>query len=140
MLVALVIGIRIFGKRDLGNLNLVDIVMVLLLGNAVQNAITVGSGKLAVGLVSAGVLLLADRLLGIVYVRSPWLEIRLSGGPTILYDHGKLNRLALRREGLTEEDLLAAARSTGLSELAKVRLAVLEEDGTISIVPEENED
>jgi uncharacterized membrane protein YcaP (DUF421 family) len=137
--VALVVGIRIFGKRDIGDINLVDVVMVLLLGNAVQNAITVGSGKLAVGLVSAGVLLVADRLIGILYVRNPWLEMRMLGGPTILYDHGKLFRLAMQREGVTEEDLLAAARGAGFPDLSKVRLAVLEDNGTISIVPVEDE-
>ncbi|HEX9116372.1 MAG TPA: DUF421 domain-containing protein, partial [Anaerolineae bacterium] len=77
VLVVLVVGLRLAGRRDVGGLNVIDLVLVLLLGNAIQNAITTGSGRLAVGLVSAGVLLLADQLLGGLFVRRPWLEQRL---------------------------------------------------------------
>jgi uncharacterized membrane protein YcaP (DUF421 family) len=137
ILFALVLGIRIFGKRDLGGMNLVDLLLVLLLGNAVQNALTYGSGELAVGIVSAGVLLVADRLMGTLFVRQPWLERTLLGGPTIVVHRGHLDRWAMRREGVTEDQVLAAVRAMGLEGLNQVRLAVLEQDGSISIVPEE---
>lgn len=133
----LVAGIRILGKREVGGLNIIDLVMVLLLGNAIQNAITSGSGSLAVGLVSAGVLLVLDRSLGIVFVRRPWLQQRLFGDPTVLATDGRLDRRAMRHEGVDEDDVLAAMRDLGLDDLSKVRLAVLEADGTISIIPDE---
>jgi uncharacterized membrane protein YcaP (DUF421 family) len=137
VLLALVVGIRIFGKRDLGGMNLVDLLLVLLLGNAVQNAMTYGSGQLAVGLVSAAALLVADRLLGILFVRQPWVERTLLGGPTIIAHHGRLDAWAMRREGVSEAEVLTAVRAMGLERLNQVRLAVLEQDGSISIVPEE---
>lgn len=137
ILCALVLGIRIFGKRDLGGMNLLDLLLVMLIGNAVQNALTYGSGELSVGLVSAGVLLVANRLLGILFVRRPWLERTLLGGPTIIVQHGRLDRWVMRREGVSEDEVIAAARALGLRDLKQVRLAVLEEDGSISIVPKE---
>ncbi len=137
ILVALVIGIRLFGKRDVGGMNLVDLVLVMLLGNAVQNALTSGSGQLAVGLTSAIVLLIIDRLMGILFVRRPWLERRLFGGPTIIASRGRMDRAAMQHEGVDEDELLTAIRAIGLDEVSQVRLAVLEDDGSISIVPEE---
>ncbi len=137
--ICLLIGVRIFGKRGMGNLNIYDIAMVLLLGNAVQNALTNGSGGLLVGIVSAGVLVLSERLLGFLYVRVPWVEDQLTGEPVILYHDGKFDRRAMDREGVEEEEVQAAARSMGLADMSKVRLAVLEDDGTISIIPKEQE-
>ncbi len=137
ILVVLVAGIRIFGKRDVGNMNIVDIVLVLLLGNAVQNALTYGSGQLLVGVVSAGALILIDQFMGILFVRRPWIEQGLYGGPTILANDGVLDPLAMQRQGVEEDEILAAMRATGLHDLSQVRRAVLEDDGTISIIPKD---
>lgn len=137
VLLALIVGIRIFGKRDLGGMNLLDLLLVLLLGNAVQNAMTFGGGSLWVGLVSAGALLVADRLLGILFVRQPWVERTLLGGPTIIAHHGRLDTWAMRREGISPHEVMTAVRGMGLERLNQVRLAVLEQDGSISIVPED---
>jgi uncharacterized membrane protein YcaP (DUF421 family) len=140
VLVALVAGIRIFGKRDVGGLTLIDLVMVLLLGNAVQNALTAGSGHLGVGLVSAGVLLVLDRLMGFLFVRRPWIEKELLGEPTVIGANGQLDERTMRREGVERDDVLTAVREMGLSELSQIRLAVLEPDGTISVIPREDEE
>jgi uncharacterized membrane protein YcaP (DUF421 family) len=139
VLVALVAGIRIFGKQDVGGLTLIDLVMVLLLGNAVQNAMTNGSGNLGVGLVSAGVLLVLDRLMGFLFVRRPWIEKKLLGEPTVIGANGRLDERIMRREGVERDDVLAAVRQMGLSELSQMRLAVLEPDGAISIIPRDDE-
>jgi uncharacterized membrane protein YcaP (DUF421 family) len=140
VVIALVAGLRVVGRRDVGGLNIIDLVLVLLLGNAVQNAITSGSGALAVGLVSAATLLLLDHVLGIVFVREPWLEGRLFGEPVVIASNGRLDTWAMRREGIEEDEVLAAAREQGVADLSQVRLAVLEDDGTISIIPKEHED
>jgi uncharacterized membrane protein YcaP (DUF421 family) len=136
--VCLVVGVRLFGKRLAGGLNILDLLLVLLLGNAVQNAITVGSGELAVGLVSVACLLIIDRLIGILFVRNPFLESRFFGAPTILVTNGKLNPVAMRHEGVSEDEVLTAIHEQGLSDLSQVKLGMLEEDGTISIVPKED--
>lgn len=137
VLLALLIGIRVFGKRQVGGMNLYDLALVLLLANAVQNALTEGSGRLSVGLVSAGTLLLVDRLLGIAFVKRPWLEARLVGTPTVIVNNGRLERARMRREGVSAEEILAAVRQMGLSDIADARLVVLEADGSLSVVPRE---
>ncbi len=137
VLLALLLGIRLFGKRNMGDLDLLDIVFVALLGNAVQNALTYGSGNLGVGLVSAGALLLMDRAIGILFARRPELERRLAGEPTVLAVDGEMDRGAMQREGVSEDEVLTAAREMGLEDQSQIRVAVLEDDGSISIVPKE---
>ncbi len=138
VVLALLAGVRLFGKRQVGGMNIYDLVLVLLLANAVQNAMTQGSGMLGVGIVSAGVLLLLDRFLGVVFVKRPTLEARLVGTPTVIIRDGQLERAHMRREGVTEEEVLAALRGYGVSDPSEVRLAVLEADGSLSVVPREN--
>lgn len=140
VLVALVVGIRIFGKREMGGMSLLDLVVVLALANAVQNAMTLGSGYLGVGIVSGGTLLLLDRVLGLVLVRRPSLERILTGGPVVIIQDGRLQRDHLRREGLTEEEVVGAVRGYGLASLAEVKLGVLEADGSLSVVAIERPD
>src|SRR5579875_937927 len=100
VVLALLAGVRLFGKRQVGGMNIYDLVLVLLLANAVQNAMTQGSGMLGVGIVSAGVLLLLDRFLGVVFVKRPTLEARLVGTPTVIIRDGQLERAHMRREGV----------------------------------------
>jgi uncharacterized membrane protein YcaP (DUF421 family) len=137
VLLALLVGIRLFGKREMGSMTVFDLVVVLALANAVQNAMTKGSGVLAVGIVSAGTLLVVDRLLATVFVRKPSFEAQLTGVPVVIVQDGRLERAPMQREGITTEEVMAAVRSYGLNALDQVRLGVLEADGTISIVPTE---
>jgi uncharacterized membrane protein YcaP (DUF421 family) len=134
VLVALVLGIRVFGKREMGGMTVIDLVVVLALANAVQNAMTLGSGVLLVGIVSGGTLLLLDRLLGLALVRRPSLERFLTGGPVVIIQNGELQRDQMRREGLTVEEVMGAVRGYGLATLAEVKLGVLEADGSLSVV------
>jgi len=135
VVLALLAGVRLFGKRQVGGMNIYDLVLVLLLANAVQNAMTKGSGMVGVGIASAGVLLLFDRFLGIVFVKRPSLEARLVGTPTVIIKDGQLERAHMRREGVTEEEVLAALRGYGVDHPSEVKLAVLEADGSLSVVP-----
>jgi uncharacterized membrane protein YcaP (DUF421 family) len=136
VLVALVIGIRLFGRRQLGGMNVYDLVLVLALANAVQNAMTEGSGEVGVGLVSAGTLLILGRALAAAFVRRPALESQVVvGAPTIIASDGQLDPVAMRHEGVSEAEVLAAVREYGLSGLSDVKLAVLEVDGSLSVVP-----
>jgi uncharacterized membrane protein YcaP (DUF421 family) len=135
VLFALLVGIRLFGKREMGGMTVFDLVVVLALANAVQNAMTKGSGALAVGIVSAGTLLVVDRVLATAFVRIPTLESQLTGLPVVIVQNGRLEPEPMRREAITIDEVMAAVRSYGLNALDQVRLAVLEADGTISIVP-----
>jgi uncharacterized membrane protein YcaP (DUF421 family) len=140
ILIFLIAALRLLGKRQTGGMNVFDLVLILAIANAVQNAMTEGSGRLAVGLVSAGTLLFLGRVLGLMFLRRPSVEARLVGSPTILVSNGRLDEAALQREAVTQDELLAALRQYGLADLSDVKLAVLEVDGTLSVIPKERSD
>ena len=137
VVLCLIAGIRFSGRRVGGGLNLLDLLLVLLLGNAVQNALTQGSGDLIVGIVSVVTLLLIDRLFGNLFVRRPFLESRFFGSPTVLVSQGRLNRPGMRHEGISEDEIMTAVHEQGLGGLGQVKLGVLEENGAISIIPKD---
>ena len=137
--VALVIGIRAFGKRNIGEMNILDLAMILLIGNAIQNAITYGSGQLGVGLVSAVTLLVLDQVMGMLFIRFPKVEDIIIGEPTILFIDGKFDRREMKRQGISENKVRMAARERGFNRMRDIHLAVLEEDGQISIIPKSNQ-
>jgi uncharacterized membrane protein YcaP (DUF421 family) len=128
-------GLRLLGKRQLAQVNIYDLVLIMALANAVQNAMTAGRGELTIGIVSAGMLLLIGHWLSGVLVRHPNLHDRLIGAPTVIITDGHLARDNMRREHLTEEQVLAALRQHGLSEPGEAKMAVLEVDGSLSVVP-----
>jgi uncharacterized membrane protein YcaP (DUF421 family) len=133
----LFIGYRLFGKRMAGQMNIYDLAMVMAVSNAVQNAMTGGRGDLQVGLyASAGVIVLAWGLTKL-FVKRPKIEKRLVGVPTILVNDGQVLEDRLHKERVTDNELMEAVRQHGLASADEVRLAVLEVDGSISIVPKE---
>ena len=132
---ALIIGVRVFGKRNVGEMNLLDLAMILLIGNAIQNAITYGSGQLWVGVVAAATLLILDQLLGKLFTRYPTIEDIIIGDPTILLMDGVFDHQEMMRQGITVDKVQMAARGRGITDLDEIHLAVLEENGEISIIP-----
>jgi uncharacterized membrane protein YcaP (DUF421 family) len=128
-------GLRLLGKRETSQLNVYDLAMLLALANAVQNAMTGGKGNLAVGLVTSSVLVLVAWGVTKLIVRKPGLERALVGSPTILIHRGTILPGRLRRQGVSLEELQAAARGYGISDLASVHTCVLEVDGSISVIP-----
>ncbi len=137
VVLVLILFVRVLGRRDVGEMNLLDIICILLVGNAVQNAMTYGSGSLAVGIASAMVLLLLDRGIGMLINRFPKLEKAMFGEAVIIYVDGALNRTAMERQGVEYDELMTAVREQGLSDLKQVHLAVLEDNGEISIIPKD---
>ncbi|MBV8220375.1 MAG: DUF421 domain-containing protein [Solirubrobacterales bacterium] len=134
--VFLVLGLRLFGKRSLGQMNIYDLVLVVVLANAVQNAMVGNDTTLAGGLVSAVTLLLLNWLMSNLIARSPRAEQVMVGSPEVLVNHGHLITANLRRQGIPKDQVMEALREHEIDDLAKVRLAVLEADGTISVVPD----
>lgn len=135
---ALDIWIRLAGRRHAGELNMYDILVVLIIANAVQNAMTKSSGKVTVAFVSAGTLIVSGWLIAKVIAKWPLLEERLMSAPTVVVQDGQMIQKSMRHEGVTEVELRTAMRKQGLVDLTDVRLAVLEMDGVISVVPKEN--
>jgi uncharacterized membrane protein YcaP (DUF421 family) len=131
----LIAGLRFLGKRQLGQMNIYDLALVMLVANAVQNAMTEGDGHLAGGIVCAGTLLLLGAVLTYVFLRQPRLEQRLVGIPTVIIRDGEIQREAARRERVTHDEIMQVLRGHDICEVCDVRLAVLEADGTLSVVP-----
>lgn len=132
---ALLVGLRLAGKREIGSMTPFDLVVLLVLSNAVQNAMVGTDTSLTGGLVAAATLLLLNRLVGRLGLRHPWLQRGLLGTPTLLVHEGQLIEEHLRREGVTEDEVLQALREHGVDELNAVKTAILEVDGTISVIP-----
>jgi uncharacterized membrane protein YcaP (DUF421 family) len=128
--------LRVFGRRQLVQLSALDLIVVLLLGSAVETAMIHGDLSLPAGLVSAGTLIVLNRLLTWVFLQSPRLSQLVNGGPILLVHDGRVLDDHLKRVGLTRPDLDAALRGRGFAGPAGVREAVLETDGTISVVAE----
>jgi uncharacterized membrane protein YcaP (DUF421 family) len=131
---ALLVGLRLAGKRELGQATTFDLVVVLVIANAVQNAMVGPDVSLNGGLLAAGTLLAANWAVGRLGLRSARLRERLTGSPVLLVHDGNLLAEPLRREGIGEDEVRQALREHGVDDLAEVKLAVLEVDGTISVI------
>lgn len=131
----LLAGLRLAGKREIGQMTPFDLVVLLVVSNAVQNAMVGADTSLTGGLVSALTLLLVNTVVSRLGVRSAWLRRETVGSPTLLAHEGRLLDEHLRREGLTADEVLQALREHGIDDLSAVKTAVLEVDGTISVIP-----
>ncbi len=136
---ALLVGLRLGGKRQLGQMTPFDLVIILLIANAVQNAMVGPDTSVTGGLIAAGALLLANAALARFRNRIPWLRKAVEGDPIVLVSDGSPVTRLMEREGVDVAELEQAAREHGLEGLADVKQAVLEIDGTISIVPRSSE-
>jgi uncharacterized membrane protein YcaP (DUF421 family) len=135
--IALLIGIRVAGKRELGQMSPFDLVVVLVIANAVQNAMVGSDTSLTGGLLAAFVLLLVNWIVGRLRLHIPWLERDLTGHATLLVNNGHFIESNLRREGVDEDEVYMAMREHGVDKIDQVEIAILEIDGTISIVPKQ---
>ena len=133
--IAVVVGLRLSGKREIGQMTVLDFVVLLLLANAVQNAMVGADTSLFGGLLAGGTLLFLNRALALVRMRSPRLSRALVGSPTVLVLHGQMIPDSMRHEGVDEEMLNAALREHGFPDASEVEMVVLETDGSISVVP-----
>lgn len=133
--VALLLALRVFGKRELGQLTLFDLVAILLVANAVQPAMTGPDTSLLGGLVIILALLVSNRLLAEGRRRVPALRHVLESPATTIARDGAWLPDAVNREGLDASDLDTALREHGITVVEEVALAVLEPDGSISVVP-----
>jgi uncharacterized membrane protein YcaP (DUF421 family) len=127
-------GFRISGKREVGQLAPFDFALILLIANAVQNAMVGPDTSLVGGLASAAVLLGLNYSLGHLAANDRRIEKLLRGKARILVNRGHLHSDDLKAEGLSHEELMQALRENGCAAVEDCRLAVLEVDGTISVI------
>jgi uncharacterized membrane protein YcaP (DUF421 family) len=131
----LVAGLRLLGKRELGQMTVYDLVLIVVLANSVQNAMVGDDTTLVGGLVAALTLLLLNRLFTLLLIRFPTLERRVVGEPLLIVSDGRVLPDRLKQEGVSREQVLAALRGHGIERVEDARMCVLEVDGTISVVP-----
>ena len=131
----ILVGLRLSGKREIGQMTVFDLVLLLLLANSVQNAMLGPDSSLTGGVIAALVLLSTNAMMARLRLRWPGLRRALEGSPTLLVLRGKLLEEHMRREGLDQEMIQAAVRQHGIADLKDVDIAVLEIDGSISVVP-----
>lgn len=134
---ALFVGLRLMGKREMGQMTVFDLVLLLVISNAVQNAMVGQDTSITGGLIAAACLLLLNRLVAVLRLRSPRLRRAIEGVPTVLVSHGHFIEAGLHREGMDRSEVETALREHGVEGVEHVRLAVLEPDGSISVVPQE---
>jgi uncharacterized membrane protein YcaP (DUF421 family) len=130
----LLVLLRLTGKRQVGQLAPFDLVLLLVLSNAVQNSMNGGDNSLVGGLISAVTLVLLNALLGILTYRSKRFEDLVEGQPLVLIHNGTLYANVMRRAKLTHHELDSALRRAGCTCVEDVHTAVLENNGSISVV------
>jgi uncharacterized membrane protein YcaP (DUF421 family) len=135
MYLAILVGLRLSGKREIGQMTVFDLVVLLLIANAVQNAMVGPDNSLVGGILAAVVLLVINALVARLRLRWPRLRRWVEGTPTLLVLHGEIIPQHMRQEGIDEDSLQGALREHGIAEIRGVEMTVLEIDGSISVVP-----
>ncbi len=136
---ALLLGFRALGKRQIGQFTLFDLVLILLIANAVQPAITGSDTSLVGGLIIIATLLGFNWAIDWLETNVPFFQNLFLGHPTVIAEDGQWLRDAMRREGVDLLEAEAALREHGIESVEQVRQVVLEVDGTISVVPRESD-
>jgi len=131
---ALLVMIRVSGKRTMGQFTSFDMLLVVLLGNAVQNALLGEDASVGGGLLLAGTLMAINWLVGLGSARNRRFEALVEGSPVLLAREGKVYKDVLRRELISREDFDKAMREAGIDAIDEIHLAVLETNGHITLV------
>jgi len=133
----IVIAIRLFGKKELAQLSVVDMVFILLISNAVQNAMVGPDATLSGGIVAASTLFVVNYIFKYLQYRFPKFNKVVEGEAIMLIYNGKVLDSHLKKAKLTLDELLEAVREHGVTSIEEVNLAILEVDGNISVLSDE---
>jgi uncharacterized membrane protein YcaP (DUF421 family) len=136
----LLVAMRIVGKRKVGQMAPSDIIVLLLIGDAAQNAMTGGETSFWGSIVAVFSLLLTDHVVAWLTFRFRWLEQFIEGRPLTLYRDNAFDDRTLRKEKITRQDLATALRAHGCDTLDGVREIVLEPNGMVSLLKEAGPD
>ncbi len=134
----LIVAVRMFGRRQLGQLTPIDVLVVILLGSCVETAMIHGDSSLKAGLLSAAVLLAANRLLGVAFARFKWFRHLIVAGPVLIVHNGKLVQTNMDKLGLTKEDVMEGLRAREQTKVEDIKFGVMEPDGTINVVSKDS--
>ncbi|MBI3865415.1 MAG: DUF421 domain-containing protein [Planctomycetia bacterium] len=135
--VFLLVLLRLTGKRQIGQLAPFDLVLLLVLSNAVQNSMNGGDNSITGGLILAVTLVALNWAVAWVTFRSKRFEGLIEGHPVVLVHNGRVNHKAMETVQMTMHELEASIRNAGHAGLEKVRFAVLENNGQVTVMPME---
>ena len=130
----MLIALRIFGKKELSQLNTADIILILLISNAVQNAMVGANTSLIGGIIAAFALFCINYIFKKVMLKSSFIKNLVQDKPEILIHNGKTEYKTLARLGITSDELEEAIREHGVEHYNEVKLAMFEIDGNISVI------
>ncbi|HTQ08538.1 MAG TPA: YetF domain-containing protein [Fimbriimonadaceae bacterium] len=130
----LIIAVRLVGRRHLGQLTALDMLILLLLGSAVETSMVRANTSLRAGLVSAAILLVLNKLLNLAMLRSRRFNHLVGAGPLLLVHDGKFVEENMKRLGMTKNEVIEAIRERECASIAELRYAVFEANGEINIV------
>ena len=125
---------RLVLRRDVGSIAIADILVLVLIADASQNAMSGGYETVADGAVLIGTIAAWNWLFDFLTYRFPAVRRLIQAKPLRLIENGKLLRRNLRKEMITQEELMAALRRGGVEQVDQVRLATMESDGEITVV------
>ena len=131
----LLVLLRLTGRRQIGQYDPFDLILLLILSNAVQNSMNGGDNSLIGGLISALTLIGCHLLVSRVAWRSPRVARLIDGRPKVLIRAGQLDAGTMRAERLTVDDVHAALRAAGCLHTHEVERATIETNGQITVVP-----
>jgi uncharacterized membrane protein YcaP (DUF421 family) len=129
----LIVFLRLFGKRELAQLNPFDLVVLLSLSNTVQNAMIGDDNSITGGVIGAFSLLAINYLLMLLLFKAPKVNAALEGTKTVLISHGVVDEVALAKETLTQQELLSVLHKQGMNAFSEVETCVLEPNGTFYV-------
>jgi uncharacterized membrane protein YcaP (DUF421 family) len=130
----LLVVLRLTGRRQVGQLSPFDFIMLLILSNAVQNSMNGGDNSVTGGVILAATLIAINWLMGYVSFKNRRFAKWVDGSPQILIHNGAINRRAVRKELLTHDELMAILRRNGAEKVEDVRFAIIEPNGSISVI------
>ncbi|MGG7651120.1 DUF421 domain-containing protein [Pseudomonas sp. ES4] len=136
---ALVVLFKIAGRRSLAELTTFDFVLLMIIGEATQQALLGDDFSLTNSMLVIVTLIVIDVGLSLLKQRSQWVSQLIDGGPTIIVENGKILHKRLRHARLIEADVMEAARSSqGIETLEQIKFAILERNGKISVIAQES--
>ncbi|MEI6344967.1 MAG: YetF domain-containing protein [Verrucomicrobiota bacterium] len=133
--VFLILILRLTGKRQIGQMSPFDLVLLLVLSNAVQNSMNGGDNSITAGMILALTLVTLNWCTGFLTYKSKIAERLIEGSPQLLLHNGKIHEKALADAQLTREELMSSLRAEGYTDVSSVRAAILENDGSVSVIP-----
>ena len=133
--VFLLVALRLLGSRPLAQLSKFDVILLIILANAVQNAMNAGDNSVLAAFVLVVTLMVMNHVLHRIVFRHRRIESLVEGSPQVLIHNGRIVPAVAASANLTDEDIRAELRKSGCADPATVRWAILEADGHISLIP-----